>query len=187
MTPPLLTTHLRTSVPIETLTRVLSDAHTSFTEGINRERLPMQWHFKIMPVVQAQCKNDRESSKHQGDTQCTPLLGGPQPPPVFQKAPSRQFHLQNATWHPLTCKLGRGDVCVILDKNWRLEVADLHFGGCQFTFWRVPSYILEAEIFLGVLYRKGGNPKRGVLWVSPNHIIKFKSCEDFVAKSQHVM
>ena len=33
------------------------------------------------------------------------------------------------------------------------------FGGCQFTFWRVPIYILEAESVLGVLYRKGVIPK----------------------------
>ena len=35
------------------------------------------------------------------------------------------------------------------------------FGGCQFTFWRVPIYILEAEIVLGVLYRKGVIPQKG--------------------------
>ena len=35
------------------------------------------------------------------------------------------------------------------------------FGECQFTFWRVPIYILEAEIVLGVLYRKGVIPKKG--------------------------
>ena len=34
------------------------------------------------------------------------------------------------------------------------------FGRCRFTFWRVPIYILEAEIVLGVLYRKGGKPKK---------------------------
>ena len=35
------------------------------------------------------------------------------------------------------------------------------FGGCQFTFWRVPIYSLEAEIVLGVLYRKGVIRKKG--------------------------
>ena len=35
------------------------------------------------------------------------------------------------------------------------------FGGCQFTFWRVPIYILEAETVLGVLYRKGVIPNKG--------------------------
>ena len=34
------------------------------------------------------------------------------------------------------------------------------FGGCQFTLWRVPIYIFEAEIVLGVLYRKGVIPKK---------------------------
>ena len=29
----------------------------------------------------------------------------------------------------------------------------MHFGGCQFTFWIVQNYILEAEIVLGVLCR----------------------------------
>ena len=33
------------------------------------------------------------------------------------------------------------------------------FGGCRFTFWRLPIYILEADIVLGVLYGKGGKPK----------------------------
>ena len=50
-----------------------------------------------------------------------------------------------------------GDFCVFLYKNCRLEL----FGGCQFTFWRAPIYILEAEIVLGVLYRKGVIPKKG--------------------------
>ena len=50
---------------------------------------------------------------------------------------------------------------MFLYKNCRLEVANLHFGGCQFTFWRVPIYILEAEIVLRVLYRKGVIPKKG--------------------------
>ena len=38
-----------------------------------------------------------------------------------------------------------GDVCVILYKaaGWRSPIG---FAGCQFTFWRVPIYIWEAEI-----------------------------------------
>ena len=31
-----------------------------------------------------------------------------------------------------------------------------------FIFWRVSICILEDEIVLGVLYRKGGDPKKGV-------------------------
>ena len=52
-----------------------------------------------------------------------------------------------------------------------------HFGGCQFIFWRVPIYILEAEIVLGLLYRKGVIPKTGGILASrepslrPQHII----------------
>ena len=38
-----------------------------------------------------------------------------------------------------------------------LEAANLHVGGCQFIFWRVPIYSLGAEIVFGVLYRKGGS------------------------------
>ena len=34
-------------------------------------------------------------------------------------------------------------------------------GECQFTFWRVPIYIFEAEVVFGVLYRRGGVQKRG--------------------------
>ena len=53
---------------------------------------------------------------------------------------------------------------MVLNKNCRLEVAnpflegaDLHFGGCQFTFWRL-------KLSWGCFIEKGGNPKRLVLW-----------------------
>ena len=80
---------------------------------------------------------------------------------LFYKAPPRQFRppkckidaLQNVNW--------QGVICVFLYKNCSLEVANLHFGGRRFTFWRAPIYILEAEIVLGVLYRKGVIPKKG--------------------------
>ena len=43
--------------------------------------------------------------------------------------------------------------------DWRLPI----------VFWRMPIYILEAEIVLGVLYGRGGGicagRKRGLLWV----------------------
>ena len=55
---------------------------------------------------------------------------------------------------------------MILYRNCRLEVANpfliganLHFRGCHFTYW-------EAEIVFGVLYRKGGTPKKGVTLAS---------------------
>ena len=55
----------------------------------------------------------------------------------------------------------RGEVSVYFytkTADWRSPIL---FGGCQFTFWRAPIYILEAEIVLGVLYRKGVIPKKG--------------------------
>ena len=39
-----------------------------------------------------------------------------------------------------------------------MEGDDLHFGGCQFTFWRL-------KLSWGCFIEKGGNPKRLVLWV----------------------
>ena len=42
--------------------------------------------------------------------------------------------------------------------DWRSQSL---FGGFQFTFWRVPIYILEGANCLGVLYRKGVIPKKG--------------------------
>ena len=53
-------------------------------------------------------------------------------------------------------------LCISIKKNCRLEVANLHFGGCQFTFWRAPIYILEAEVVWGCSIEKGGSPKRAV-------------------------
>ena len=38
---------------------------------------------------------------------------------------------------------------------------------CQVSFWRPSFCILEAEIVLGVLYRKGGTPKKGGTLASP--------------------
>ena len=80
-------------------------------------------------------------------------------PPFSIKHPQDNFSLQNASWHPPKCKLKRGDVCVVLNKTCRLEVgnsflegADLHFGGCQFTFWRLKSS-------LGCFIEKGETPK----------------------------
>ena len=53
-------------------------------------------------------------------------------------------------------KLGRGDFCVALCKKLQIGGRQSLFRGCRFTLWRVPIYILEAELVLGVLYRKGG-------------------------------
>ena len=56
-------------------------------------------------------------------------------------------------------KLGRGDFCASLYKNYRLEVANLHVGGCQYTFRRVPFYILEADNCLGGASKIRGDPQ----------------------------
>ena len=68
-----------------------------------------------------------------------------------------QIHtLRNVNW-------GGGDFCVVLYKFiTKLQIGGHQslFGGCPFTFWKVPIYILEAEIVLGVLCRKGGKPKK---------------------------
>ena len=57
----------------------------------------------------------------------------------------------------------RGEISVYFytTKNCRLEVANPFLEGVNFAFWRVPMYILEAKIVLGVLYRKGVIPKKG--------------------------
>ena len=80
--------------------------------------------------------------------------------PLFYKAPPRQFQPPKCRLTPSKIQIVEGNFCAFLYKNCRLEVANLHFGGCQFTFWRVSIYILEAEIVLGVLYRKGVIPKK---------------------------
>ena len=102
-----------------------------------------------------------------GNPKYQPFWGSP----LFYKAPARQFQ-------PPKCKLTpskRG--CLVCSSKQKLQIVGRQFlfGGCRFTFWRVPIYILEAEIVLGVLYRKGGIPKKvGTLvsrevhcWVSP--------------------
>ena len=55
----------------------------------------------------------------------------------------------------------RGEISVYFYTKLQIGGRQSLFGGCQFTFWRVPIYILEAEIVLGVLYRKGVIPKKG--------------------------
>ena len=53
------------------------------------------------------------------------------------------------------------DFCVVLYKNCRVEVANPFLEGADFTFWRVPIYILEAEIVLGLLYGEWGETQKG--------------------------
>ena len=86
-------------------------------------------------------------------------------PPFSIKPPQDNFCIQNANCRPPKYKLSRGDFCVFLYKNCRLEVANLHFGGrqftfggCQFTFWR-------PKLSWGCFIEKGWSPKRVVLWI----------------------
>ena len=81
--------------------------------------------------------------------------------PLFYKAPPRQFQ-------PPKCKLTPSNIQIVEGRFLCISIQQLQiggrqslFGGCQFTSWRVPIYILEAEIVLGVLYRKGVIPKKG--------------------------
>ena len=46
--------------------------------------------------------------------------------------------------------------------------AELQKGDRQSLFGGGVHYILEAEIVLGMIYRQGGIPKRGVLQLPPN-------------------
>ena len=60
------------------------------------------------------------------------------------------------------------------------SIQELQTGGRQFTCWRLPIYILEAEIVLGVLYRKGRIPKKGGTLVSRKVLQQLgESCENF--------
>ena len=75
--------------------------------------------------------------------------------PLFYKAPPRQFQ-------PPKCKLTPSKIQIVEGRFLCSSIQKLQiggrqslFGGCQFTFWRVPIYIWEAEIVLGVLYISG--------------------------------
>ena len=120
----------------------------------------------LSKVLRRLSRRHLESGNTPGEKlKCHPFWGSA----LSIKQPQDNFSRQNAKWCPPKCKLTRGDFCVFLKKktaeflykNCRLEVANLYFGGCRFTFWRVPIYILEAEIVLGVLYRKGVIPRKG--------------------------
>ena len=60
--------------------------------------------------------------------------------------------LQNVNWRPPICSFVQKYTEII---------------PCQFRFWRTSFCILEAEIVLGVLYRKGRTPKKGGTLASP--------------------
>ena len=106
-----------------------------------------------------------------GEAKVPPFLGAP---PFLWSPPQDNFSLQNANWRPPKYKLSRGYFCVFLYKNCRLEVANpflegvnLHFEGCQFTFWR-------PKLSWGCFIEKGRSPKRVVLWV-PARGIHYKT------------
>ena len=83
--------------------------------------------------------------------------------PLFYKAPPPPRQAQ-----PPKCKLTPSKIQIVEGRflctsTQKLQIGGRQslFGGCQFTCWRVPIYILEAEIVFGVLYRKGVIPKKG--------------------------
>ena len=83
--------------------------------------------------------------------------------PLFYKAPPRQFQPPKCKLTPSKIQIGEGIfLCIVIQK---LQIGGRQslFGGCQSC--RVPIYILEAEIVLGVLYRKRLIPKKGGTFV----------------------
>ena len=77
-------------------------------------------------------------------------------PPFLLSTPKDNFSRQNVNWHPPKYKSGRGDFHAILYKSCRQSL----LGGRQFAFWRLSLYIFEAEIVLGVCYRKKEDPQK---------------------------
>ena len=80
--------------------------------------------------------------------------------PVSIKHPHDNFNLRNVNWRPPKCKLAPsklriGDLQSAVFVSSYTEITP-----SQFTFWRVSICTLEAEIVLGVLYRKGETPKK---------------------------
>ena len=110
---------------------------------------------------------------HFAEIQGTTLFGDH---PFSIKHPQDNFGLQNVNWHPPKCKL--------TPSKEGLATSNLQFfyRNTQksplpnFTFWRVSICILEAEIVLGVLYRKGWTPKKVGTLGFPQH---------WAAKSAH--
>ena len=113
-----------------------------------------------------------------GEAKVPPFLGVP---PLSIKHPQDNVSLQNAKSRPPICKLARVISVNLYTKtaDWRspiyiLEGADLHFGGCQF-------YILEADIVLGVVYRKGVIPKKcGTYFGFPREIVRNDKAQSFL-------
>ena len=98
-------------------------------------------------------------------TQSTTLFVGDHPFSV--KHPQDNFSLQNANWRPPKCKStpSKKGLATSNLQCWYRNTQEI--SPPQFTFWRLSICILEAEIVLGVLYRKGGPPKGVLLQVPP--------------------
>ena len=79
--------------------------------------------------------------------------------PLFYKAPQDNFSLQKMQIDALQNTNCRGEISVYFYTKLLIGGRQSHFGGCQFTFWRAPIYILEAKIVLGVIER--GDPRKG--------------------------
>ena len=74
-----------------------------------------------------------------GEAKVPPFLGSP----LFHKAPPRQFQPPKCKLTPSKIQIVEGRFLCTSIQNCRLEVANpflegvnLHFGGCQFAFWR---------------------------------------------------
>ena len=96
-----------------------------------------------------------------GEAQVPPFLEVP----PFYKAPPRQFQPPKCKPTPSKIQIGEGRFLCISIQELQVGGRQSLFGGCQFTFWSVSIYFLEAEIVLGVLYiRARQRSGKGVVW-----------------------
>ena len=121
----------------------------SFSVDFSRSTVCLS--FPVLPLV-------LPLRTYLGGTQSAPLFEGPL---LFYKATLRQFQPPTCKLTPPKCKLGRGDCLCNSMQKCRLEFANLfseganvHFGGCQFTFWRL-------KLSWGCFIEKAGAPKEG--------------------------
>ena len=89
-------------------------------------------------------------------TQSTNLFGFP---PFSIKHSQGSLSLHNVDWHPPKFKSAPSKK-FLATSNPQFLNRTPQIAPPQFTFWRVSICILEAEIVLGVLYRKGGTLKK---------------------------
>ena len=90
-----------------------------------------------------------------GEAKVPPFFGAP-PFLLSIKLPPRQFQPPTCKLAPSKTHIGEGRCLCIPIQKLQIGGHESLFGGCQFTFWRVPIYILEAEI----VYRQGVIPKK---------------------------